>query len=427
MPTHSRENVNMSKNFAIEVTNVSKRYQLTNTGLGTMLRRNGAQDNNHTWALKDINFAISTGTSWGIIGKNGSGKTTLLRVLGGITYPTTGTVRTSGRIAAMLAVGVGFNIELSGRENVYLNGSILGFKKVDIDKRFDEIVAFSEIGRFIDTPVKRYSSGMRVRLGFAVAAFLQPEIWLIDEVLAVGDIAFRQKAMDHLKEMASTASRTLLLVSHNMGAIQDFCENAIWLKDGQIAAIGDVEEVVQHYLRDITVSIPEGAASQDGKRHEGTQEAVITNVELLNRERQPTSAFLRGDDIVFRIYYTTKREIILPIFTLKVVAHDSKVLVSRFHSIHDGLAIGSIRDRGYVEIMAPNVPWMPGNYRYIPSIEDSQTKQTHDLLRTSSYFEILPDAQLLKTKYRFDQMAMAIYLPVEWLHQPQEREDVDTI
>jgi len=199
------------------------------------------------YALKDVSFNIKKGEIVGIIGRNGAGKTTLLKIISRITFPTSGKVNLYGRVASLLEVGTGFHPELTGRENVYFNGSILGMKKKEIDKKFDEIVAFAEVERFIDTPVKRYSSGMQVRLAFAVAAHLEPEILLIDEVLSVGDIAFQKKSLGKMENVASEG-RTVLFVSHNMGAVQRLCNRAVLLSNGRVAEDGDVNEVTNKYM-----------------------------------------------------------------------------------------------------------------------------------------------------------------------------------
>lgn len=200
------------------------------------------------WALKDINFEVEEGEILGIIGKNGAGKSTLLKILSRITEPTTGKIEINGRVASLLEVGTGFNPELTGRENTYLNGTILGMRKKEIDKKFDEIVDFSGVEKFIDTPVKRYSSGMRVRLAFAVAAFLEPEILIIDEVLAVGDAEFQKKCLGKMQDISSGEGRTVLFVSHNMAAVQNLCEKGLVLKNGILTYFGNSIESIKSYL-----------------------------------------------------------------------------------------------------------------------------------------------------------------------------------
>lgn len=211
-----------------------------------------AADLNETiWALRDVGFEIQHGEVVGIIGSNGAGKSTLLKILSRITEPTSGFVDVYGRVGSLLEVGTGFHQELTGRENIYLNGAILGMRKTEIDRKFDEIVAFAEIGRFLDTPVKHYSSGMQTRLGFAVAAHLDPEILLVDEVLAVGDAAFQEKCLGKMRDVAS-GGRTVIFVSHNMGSVAQLCERVVWLDRGQVRSSGNPSAVITEYLADST-------------------------------------------------------------------------------------------------------------------------------------------------------------------------------
>jgi len=256
---------------AIHIENVSKLYRLGNIGTGTIhgdLKRWWAQvrgnedpfakigvtntisssnTTNYVWALKDINFAINQGDIVGIIGKNGAGKSTLLKILSRVTTPTTGQINIHGRIASLLEVGTGFHPELSGRENIFLNGAILGMTKPEIRSKFDEIVDFAGVERYIDTPVKRYSSGMFVRLAFAVAAHLEPEILIIDEVLAVGDAEFQKKALGKMKDVSTNQGRTVLFVSHNMTAIKSLCSRGIILKNGLVDFSGGINDAVTFY------------------------------------------------------------------------------------------------------------------------------------------------------------------------------------
>jgi lipopolysaccharide transport system ATP-binding protein len=247
----------------IKVANVSKQYRLgvRQETYGSLretlarslrapfkrLRRNGGGDREIMWALKDVSFEVAPGEVLGIIGRNGAGKSTLLKILSRITEPTTGRAELYGRIGSLLEVGTGFHPELSGRENIFLNGAVLGMKRHEIARKFDEIVAFAEIDRFLDTPVKHYSSGMYMRLAFAVAAHLEPEILLVDEVLAVGDARFQAKCLGKMSAVANEG-RTVLFVSHNMPAVQSLCKRVIWLREGKIAEEGEPGKVVQNYL-----------------------------------------------------------------------------------------------------------------------------------------------------------------------------------
>jgi ABC-2 type transport system ATP-binding protein/lipopolysaccharide transport system ATP-binding protein len=239
---------------AIEVSDLGKRYRLGADAaaydtLRDALRRSvrGERDPAHVWALRDLSFAVERGEALGVIGRNGAGKTTLLKVLAGITPPTTGQARTRGRVGALLEVGTGFHPELTGRENIYLNGAILGLRRAEIAHRFDAIVDFSGVARFLDTPVKRYSSGMRLRLAFAVAAHIEPPILVVDEVLAVGDATFRDKCLGKIAEIGRNA-RTVLFVSHDLGAITRVCSRAIWLEEGRLKEDGPARAVMASYL-----------------------------------------------------------------------------------------------------------------------------------------------------------------------------------
>jgi lipopolysaccharide transport system ATP-binding protein len=227
---------------------VSQRLRAARQALGG-LGRGEPRKAQPFWALKDVSFEVSRGEIVGIIGRNGAGKSTLLKILSRIVEPTAGTARLRGRIASLLEVGTGFHPELTGRENTYLNGAILGMKKAEIDRKFDEIVAFAEIEEFLDTPVKRYSSGMYVRLAFAVAAHLEPEILIVDEVLAVGDYSFQKKCLGKMHTVAAGDGRTILFVSHHMGALSQLCQRGIVLEKGTIARMGPIDDVVEHYLR----------------------------------------------------------------------------------------------------------------------------------------------------------------------------------
>ncbi|WP_242131682.1 ABC transporter ATP-binding protein [Aestuariivivens marinum] len=218
--------------------------------VGELNDRSTKGDSQYVWAIKDINFEVQEGEVLGIIGKNGAGKSTLLKILSRVTGPTTGNIKTKGRIASLLEVGTGFHPELTGRENIYLNGAILGMTKAEIKSKEDEIIAFSGCERYIDTPVKRYSSGMRVRLAFAVAAFLEPDILVIDEVLAVGDAEFQKKAIGKMQDISKGDGRTVLFVSHNMAAVKSLCTRGMVLRQGKIAFMGDTTEAVSFYLKD---------------------------------------------------------------------------------------------------------------------------------------------------------------------------------
>jgi lipopolysaccharide transport system ATP-binding protein len=261
--------------------------------------RSGEKDETREefWALRDVNFEVKRGEVLGIIGRNGAGKSTLLKILSRITEPTTGRVRIKGRVASLLEVGTGFHPELTGRENIFLNGAILGMARSEIKTKFDEIVAFAEVEKFLDTPVKRYSSGMYVRLAFAVAAHLEPEILVIDEVLAVGDAEFQRKCLGKMEEV-SRGGRTVLFVSHNMAAVEGLCSSALLISDGGVILRGAVEEVVRTYLNQRRTDADAGRLSY---RHRGSA-VKIRSIELLSNGI-PANTVQAGLPCTFRLRY----------------------------------------------------------------------------------------------------------------------------
>lgn len=309
---------------AIEFNNVSKQYRLglvsTKTlshdlnrwwqtavlhkedpylKIGSVNDRTKAADSEYVWALKDIDFKVEQGDVVGIIGKNGAGKSTLLKLLSRVTAPTTGTIRAKGRIGALLEVGTGFHSEMTGRENIYMNGAILGMTKPEISKKLDEIIDFSGCERYIDTPVKRYSSGMTVRLGFAVAAFLEPEILVVDEVLAVGDAEFQKKAIGKMQDVSQGDGRTVLFVSHNMASIRQLCKHGILLENGCVKSIGDVDDIVDLYLGQETLKGEENHVwtMENGPKH-GSITVLKSGVEYKGNSLDSSMPF----DLVYEFY-----------------------------------------------------------------------------------------------------------------------------
>lgn len=299
---------------AIQFENISKQYRLGQIGTGTLshdLNRwwhlvRGKEDpylkvgetndraktgvSDYVWALRDINYEIKKGEVLGIIGKNGAGKSTLLKLLSKVTKPTTGIIRANGRIASLLEVGTGFHREMTGRENIYLNGSIMGMTKAEITRKFEEIVSFAGVDRYVDTPVKRYSSGMIVRLGFAIAAHLEPEILVVDEVLAVGDAEFQKKAIGKMQEVSNNQGRTVIFVSHNMGAVRNLCKNGIILHNGLIDFVGDVNTVVDHYLSMSKSALNRKTIIEDKHRlFHCSKDIELLEVELLNETEIATN------------------------------------------------------------------------------------------------------------------------------------------
>ena len=292
-------------NTVIEFNNVGKQYILGTIGTGTLSQdlnrwwanirgkedpylkigetndRTQKGDSRFVWALRDINFKVEQGDVVGIVGKNGAGKSTLLKILSRVTSPTTGDIKIKGRIASLLEVGTGFHPEMTGRENIYMNGSIMGMTKAEIKSKFDEIVDFAGVAKYVDTPVKRYSSGMMVRLGFAIAAHLEPEILVVDEVLAVGDAEFQKKAIGKMQDVSKGEGRTVLFVSHNMAAVRSLCTRGIMLKNGMIDFIGNIPDTLDHYLKN-------GELIQQGR--------IIYNVKWVKHTLRINSITINGTE-----------------------------------------------------------------------------------------------------------------------------------
>ena len=313
----------------IEIKNVGKKYNITHQKGGYVSLRDvimnilkspfkhakkkaksviGMETKEEFWALKDVNLTIKKGEVIGIIGANGAGKSTLLKVLSQITPPTTGTITLNGRIASLLEIGTGFHQELTGRENIFLNGAILGMTKKEITERFDDIVEFSGVKQFIDTPVKRYSSGMYVKLAFAVAAHMEPDILIVDEVLAVGDAEFRKKSLGKLDEVSKEGGRTILFVSHNMAMVENLCNRSILLEHGKVKMIGETKKVIGEYL---SKSNQKNRAVHDFSNsiHAKNKDARVTKISLLNDKNEPSAIFDLTKSFTVDIEYLIKQEV----------------------------------------------------------------------------------------------------------------------
>jgi lipopolysaccharide transport system ATP-binding protein len=319
------------------------------------------------WALRDVSFKVTQGEVLGIVGRNGAGKSTLLKVLSRITAPDEGRATLRGRVLSLLEVGTGFHPELTGRENIYLNGAILGMKRAEIRGKFDEIVDFSEMEKFIDTPVKWYSSGMYVRLAFAVAAHLEPEILIVDEVLAVGDIAFQQKCLGKLNSVAQSDSRTVLFVSHNMGAIQQLCSRAILLRDGRLVRDGEPGKIVQEYISDAGVA--EKVSLRHWKNRVTNGEATIIEFEVHNDHDMVIDTISFGDKLRFVMTVEFRRPVEGAFFGINVhCATGDPILELR--SSHDGLRFYRSEGCVTVEAVIDQVGLYPGEYTFSPVVYD---------------------------------------------------------
>ncbi len=267
------------------------------TKIGRVNNINKGKEGDFIWALKDINFEVQKGEVVGIIGKNGAGKSTLLKILSRVTSPSSGSIKLKGRVASLLEIGTGFHPDLTGRENIFLNGSLLGMSRQEIKKKFEEILNFSGIDKYVDTPVKRYSSGMFVRLAFAVAAHLDPEILVVDEVLAVGDAEFQKKCLGKMKDVSKNEGRTILIVSHQMGIVSQLCEKSILLSEGKIAKIGSTNDVIQSYIQSISKIVKPGKFNSNNERNK----IAILEVKTVNASNENTDTFAHTEVIYFKL------------------------------------------------------------------------------------------------------------------------------
>ena len=323
------------------------------------LRRLRGQDDSmdEFWALQDVSFEVQPGDVVGIVGRNGAGKSTLLKILSRIVEPTRGQVTMRGRVASLLEVGTGFHPELTGRENIYLNGSILGMRKREIDARFDEIVAFAEVERFLDTPVKRYSSGMYVRLAFAVAAHLNPEILIVDEVLAVGDAEFQKKCLGKMKEVSTSSGRTVLFVSHNMVAVRGLCSRGIWLRDGKVAMNDTAEAAVHAYL--------ETAAQTMSTRIELTRPAgasIWMTRASLSFDSRPALTAPMGSELTLSVDFESDVPTKHPRFGYVLQTLEGEKLLNSNNRYQPSPQFDEPVPRGSIVCRLGSPPFMPGRY-----------------------------------------------------------------
>ena len=356
--------------IAIRCENISKQYRLgsqekykalrdviANAMSAPFRRRSAASEDIHIWALDDVSFEIKRGQVVGIIGHNGGGKSTLLKILSRITKPTRGHAAIDGRVGALLEVGTGFHAELTGRENIYLNGAILGMRKAEIDRKFDEIVAFAEVEKFIDTPVKRYSSGMYVRLAFGVAAHLETEVLLVDEILAVGDAQFQRKCFSKINEIGKHG-RTILFVSHNMASVRSICEEAIVLDRGRLVAKGEVNEAVDRYL---------AQAGSDEDEVVETSNFTVTSVQIKSEHSPVIKTF---DPVEVKVRFVPKAEVADAGLYVSILTTDLRRLTGldfKDFATAPPLKAGEVCELGFA---VESLPLLPGTYQLEVHLKD---------------------------------------------------------
>ena len=358
------------------------------------------------WALRNVSLSINQGEVVGIVGRNGAGKSTLLKLLSRITVPTEGRFRINGRIASLLEVGTGFHQELTGRENIFLNGAILGMTHAEIVKKFEQIVDFSEIEDFLDTPVKRYSSGMYIRLAFAVAAHLEPEVLIVDEVLAVGDAAFQKKCLGKMENFARSG-RTVLFVSHNMDAIRSLCQRGIWLKDGQIHRDGPVEQVSDEYFESVNETTLSLANPAYGLK--------ILKVALRNHRGEEVRQIQPGEDLTVEISYEAHKRIARPIIALGIIGIGGSCFTANM--LLDGYRPNSFEGTGKISCSFRSIPLLPQSYTVRMIVRAADPNELIIPYQDVASFNVVGDLAEYGYRGEFLQYARhstAVVVPYEW-------------
>lgn len=372
------------------VQGVSKRFRLyheRNDSLkATLLRRRRAVTEDF-WALRDVSLEVPVGTTFGLVGENGSGKSTLMKCIIRILRPDAGSLTVNGKASALLELGAGFHPELSGRENVFLNGSILGLSRKELDHRLDDIVDFADLHHFIDQPVKNYSSGMYVRLGFAVAINVDPDVLLVDEVLAVGDEAFQRRCQEKFVQLKD-AGKTIVLVTHDLTAVNNLCDDAAWLEDGQLKLVGTARQVVDRYMN----SVQQGRGEPDrdsGDDRWGSGEARIESVELLGGGGAPVARPRSGDALTFRFHYRMLEPIDRPVFGMAVHTLDGTYLTGP-NTRYTDCVPERLEGAGHVDLSVARLLLLPGTYDLTAVVYDYSCVHPYDHRHRAFRFNVDP-------------------------------------
>ena len=358
------------------------------------------------WALRDVSFTIEPGEHVGLIGSNGSGKSTLLKLISRVIRPTTGSITTHGRVAGLLELGTGFHPDLTGRENIFLNASILGISRTEIKRQMDGIIDFADIGPFIDVPVRNYSSGMVVRLGFAITTALEPEVLLIDEVLAVGDQNFQRKCIARLEDL-QTQGVTLLLVSHGLGQIRELCDRTIWISQGVMKADGDTDLVSGEYSNAQLATEKKLTVVETNQNRFGTRQAEITRVEMLRADGTTPLFFTAGETFRLRLHYRTHERIEWPTFGLAFYRRDG-AHVNGPNSVKDGYEIPCLDGTGSVEYVIEHLPLNPGRYELTVAIYNYDSTVAIDHHHRLYPFEV-------RSRTDWNEEGV-VHIPAQWQH-----------
>jgi ABC-type polysaccharide/polyol phosphate transport system ATPase subunit len=338
------------------------------------------------WALRDATFDVRQGAGLGVIGRNGAGKTTLLKLISRVTWPTSGTVRVAGRVVSLIELGAGFHPELTGRENVYLGGGLFGLTRRDIDQEFDRIVAFAGVDRLIDTPMKRYSSGLYARLGFSVAIHSRPDIVLVDEVLAVGDAAFRRRALEALRQLIADG-KTVLFISHDMWNVRRLCDQILWMDEGRVRAYGDAASIAEQYMHEVNLH---ALANQDTalqSHRGGTGEIRYAAVDLVDDGGQPATVIAPGGTLIVRASYRAGQPVDRPVFQVSIIDVDSGLVITTATS-RAADAPAPVHGDGAIECRFPRLPLRPRQYVLRLSITDRNQLASYDLVSAGPRFAV---------------------------------------
>ncbi len=419
--------------IAIQLENVSKRYRAGRSRTVVDLVASSLNDlrgksatvhsaNRGTvdatiHALRDVSFEVPTGAGLGIIGRNGAGKTTLLKLISRVTWPTSGKVRVAGRAVSLIELGAGFHPELTGRENVYLGAGLFGLTRTDIDRQFDAIVEFADVARLIDTPMKRYSSGLYARLGFSVAMHSRPDIVLVDEVLAVGDAAFRRRAMEALRQLIEQG-KTVLFISHDMWNVRRLCSQILWMEDGRVRASGPAGEIAERYMSEVNVEALSANATALQSHRGGTGEVRFASVELHRADGAAAGIFAPGDTVLVRAAYRAGVSVERPVFQVAVVDVDTGIVVSTA-STAAGDVPAVIQGDGVIECRLERIPLRPRQYVLRLSITDPFQLASYDVVTAGPRFAV--SGQGTGVDSLADEQDGLVSIPFQFTHHDGDR------
>ena len=378
----------MAADLALEVNHLTKTFRLHHekaNSLKQLVAGKGRNRYHEFTALSDVTFEVKEGEVFGVIGQNGSGKSTLLKCMAGILQPNQGTVQVHKRMSALLELGAGFHPELSGRDNVFLNAAILGMTRRDIAGRFDDIVEFSGLHDFIDSPVKTYSSGMYVRLAFAVAINVDPRLLIVDEILAVGDVTFQQRCLEKFVEFRNDG-RTIVLVTHDMMSVKNMCDRAIWLKGGVVTGEGDPSELVESYTE---MMLGDNNRTGEGGTRRGSGEIQITSIEMfVNGGKKPVKRFRTGDSVVLRMAYRAEKAIPEPVIAIAIESLGGATVTAPC-TRDAGLVPRALSGEGIIDVSLENVALLPGTYDIHSTVTDFNRSHVYDNIHLALRFDVM--------------------------------------